>query len=736
VRDSKAMKAAGFRFAGGAAALALVFGASGITLAQQDGGMQAIRDAAAQSRATEQVDRVVTLYREGLEQREEKRSTGIEEAWAELDEHIAAADEAQAAGETQKRDVELSESLRVLNDLDVLKGEAGRPALEADPRFDAVVSRAEQAAREAEARGDWILANELYVRLDALFEDEGPYEAETDRLLRRLSMIRLYAPERLWELRNERRVLGGDDELPPHNPFGDSFEEKLQPIRSSMIVRALQNAAYRHIEGADMGAMVADGLSAVELFAETSDLREVFPGLADGGDRRAFLSELRALRREIEDKRSVTSADLASTVDRMLRLNRRTIDVMPQALLHEFGNGSMDDLDRYTAMIWPDEVKRFERSTQGRFTGVGIQIEMDDLFNVKVVTPLPGSPAQRAGIGAGDIITKVNGRSIVGFTLDQAVEVITGPEGTTVDLTVERGEGDEKRELSFELERRPIDLPTVKGWRKTGPGDGEWDWFIDRNAGIGYIRITNFAENTTSHFDAAVREMRDAGLNGLVLDLRFNPGGLLDQAVNIANRWVGSGLIVKTEGSGGVVTQREFAGRVPDARSLEDVPTAVLINEGSASASEIVSGSIQAYAREGRIDAWVIGENTFGKGSVQNVFPLDARGRAMMKLTTNYYKLRDDKLIHRREDAENWGIQPDLEVEMLPDQIIDALTLRRDADIFELDEEGRIIEDAERPDPDDLIEEGIDLQLQRAVLALHEARAGVVVSSLDQTAGK
>ena len=211
MRDSKAMKAAGSRFAGGAAALALVFGVSGITLAQQDGGMQAIRDAAAQSRATEQVDRVVTLYREGLEQREEKRSTGIEEAWAELDEHIAAADEAQAAGETQKRDVELSESLRVLNDLDVLKGEAGRPALEADPRFDPIVSRAEQAAREAEARGDWILANELYVRLDALFEDEGPYEAETDRLLRRLSMIRLYAPERLWELRNERRVLGGDD---------------------------------------------------------------------------------------------------------------------------------------------------------------------------------------------------------------------------------------------------------------------------------------------------------------------------------------------------------------------------------------------------------------------------------------------------------------------------------------------------------------------------------------------
>jgi carboxyl-terminal processing protease len=458
----------------------------------------------------------------------------------------------------------------------------------------------------------------------------------------------------------------------------------------------------------------------------TGELAEVLEGLRDENARGEFLSFVRKQRDEIrkrdaDSRRGVGLAELDLTISRMLAVNRFSVKLSEQALLHEFGNGAMSALDDYTAVIWPDEIKRFQRNTRGEFVGVGIQIEMDDLQNIRVVTPLEGTPAQRAGVQTGDLIKKVDGHSTVGFTLDQAVEVITGPKRTTVTLTVERGEGDEKREIDFELNRQRIELPTVRGWRKAQAGDeaDAWDWFVDEDAGIGYIRLTSFSDNTTDRFDEAVEIMRRRGLNGLILDLRFNPGGLLDEAVSISNRFIDDGMIVKTEDASGAVRSREFARRLPKNKRLDDIPVAVLINEGSASASEIVSGAIQAEAQlDGTLKATIVGRRSFGKGSVQNVFPLTADNSAMMKLTTQYYKLRGDKIIHRRPGASEWGIEPDIEVEMLPEQIIEAAKIRRDADVLALDENGRIINDPDRPDPDSLLEVGGDLQLQTALVVL------------------
>ena len=680
------------------------------------------------------LDRVVGLYEKAVGDRETTRNTKLDEAWAELDEHLVEAEKLTGADQARQRDHEISEAARVLVELDLLLGEPRRGELERDLRFRRTVATVEEAAEAAEERSDWLLASEMYVRLNALFESDKRYEEDAERLGRRLAMIRLYAPERLWDLTNERRLLREDEPLPPYNPFGDRFEDKLAPVTSRMIIQAVSQADFRHVEDASIGEMLRSGLDAIETFATTTDLAEVFEGLGSDRARAEFLGGIDALRKRLGERgHRISRRDISFTIENLLEINEATVEVMDEAVLHEFGNGAFTGLDRYTAIIWPDEIKRFERSTRGQFTGVGIQIEMDDLFNIKVVTPLPGSPAQKAGVGAGDIITKVNGRSTVGFTLDQAVEVITGPKGTTVDVTFERGEEQEDREeFTYTLSRTPIDLPTVKGWRKTGPGDNEWEWMVDQDAGIGYVRITGFSENTTDAFDTAVREMRRQGLSSLILDLRFNPGGLLDQAVSIANRFVSDGLIVKTEDRHGRVTQSEYARPLPANRSLRDIPVAVLINEGSASASEIVSGSIQAYAREGKIDAWVVGENSFGKGSVQQVFPLDARGRSMMKLTTQYYKLRDDRLIHRKPGSELWGVAPDIEIEMLPDQIVEAARLKRDADIFELDSAGNIIDDGDRPDVDDLINEGIDLQLHAALVKLFEEQSGVTVSALDE----
>ncbi|MEO1512938.1 MAG: S41 family peptidase, partial [Planctomycetota bacterium] len=389
---------------------------------------------------------------------------------------------------------------------------------------------------------DWLLANELYYRLSVLLEQEGAYRGDVKRLGSRLSMIRLYAPERFWEMRDERRRLEGLDPLPPYNPTGDRYDEKLEDVNERMLLVALQRAANQHLDHdrQTMGELLQSGLAALETFVTTPDLADTFPGLNDARKRREFLDGVAELSNTIADDEGVGFSDALRAVRRAIALNRATIGVDVEAIVHEFGNGSMSALDDYSAIIWPDEIRRFERSTRGEFVGVGIQIQLDELQNIKVVTPLEGTPAQKAGVRAEDRIVGVNGVSTVGFTLDQAVEVITGPRNTDVTLTIERGEGDDTERFDLNVDRRVINLPTVKGWRKTGPDDLDWDWFIDPDAGVGYVRITSFAENTTDAFDAAIRDMKrsESGLNALILDLRFNPGGLLDQAVSISNRFV------------------------------------------------------------------------------------------------------------------------------------------------------------------------------------------------------
>ena len=365
-----------------------------------------------------------------------------------------------------------------------------------------------------------------------------------------------------------------------------------------------------------------------------------------------------------------------------------------------------------------------------------MQIQYDELMRVKVVTPLEGTPAQRAGLHTDDIIIKVNGESTAGFTLDQAVDVITGPKNTKVSLTVEREVDGEKVEKDFDLIRMPIKLRSVKGWKRLGADEDDWDWFVDHKSGIGYVRLTQFTENTSSDLIRAVASMRKEGLNGLVLDLRFNPGGLLDQAVAVVGEFVTNGVVVTTENADGQRTGVEKTNG--SGGELADIPLAILINPGSASASEIVSGALQDYAGWGKIDAIVIGKRSFGKGSVQNAWPLPTRAQTILKVTTQYYRLPGGRLIHRRPGMTDWGIDPDYVVDMLPKQNAEAITIRRDADVLPLDENGNIIVSKDKPlaNPDDLLTKGIDLQLEAAIVllksrTLHVPEAAGVVGTLD-----
>ncbi len=680
--------------------------------------------AQADPRAAEYLQKSIDEFKAHLAQREQKRQESIDKASTELDEFLAKGDDP----------ISLSEALRVGNELEMLM--PSRDEFLNQPRVVQLVSTTERVAREKAEQGDWLIASELYARLDLLFENEDRYKAERRDLDMRLIQISMYSPKTFAEMRNDRRVAAGEDPFPAYNPIGDSWEIKIADVRMQTVLQAITRT-YNHVDDIPLSDVLVSGLTAVETLANTPELGSVFAGLADEKARTDFINEIDAIRARLVDRaQPVTRHDIYNVAESLIRANAMTVNIPGSALAHEFGNGAMGALDPYSQIIWPDELARFERATRGEFVGVGISIQLDEAQNIMVVTPLEGSPAQRAGVRPDDLIKKVNGQSTVGFTLDQAVDVITGPKGTSVKLTVERrNENDEPFSVDFELVRQVIELPTVKGWEKVGVGDDDWNWFVDPEAGVGYIRLTGFSEKTTAEFDRAIRAMRVQGLNGLVLDLRFNPGGLLDQAVEIASRFVNDGLIVRTEDGAGRTRDQQSARRVSDAVNVSDIPVVVLINEGSASASEIVSGAIQAHAEEGKIRALLVGRRSFGKGSVQNVFPIPGDENTLMKLTTQYYKLRTNHMIHRRPGATEWGISPDLTVDMLPDQEMEALLLRRDADVLPMDPDGKIITNAERPDPNRLLDEGMDLQLQAAVILLQSQEAPAIVSKMSQNTG-
>jgi carboxyl-terminal processing protease len=704
-----------------------------------------------------------------IAQREKDRTARITEVRADI---------TKALETKPETDVSLAKALRSTIELHMLS--IDKDAVLSEPSIKGMVSRSATAAHAAEQRGNVVSAGELFVLLDALLDVPGTYKEDVRRLLQRQEMLRLYAPELLYKQRQERQKAAGDDPLPEYNPFGDDWRSKLASIDASLIVRAI-GKTRQHVEQRPVNTLLTGGLDAIKTMVTTKDLQEAFKS-KDGAattrlaDEKARESMLAFIAREQADLAGrgerpgggqLDQVQVEELVSRLSRQNDETVKIPAQALLHEFGNGLMSKLDEFSAIIWPDELRRFEKNTQGRFVGIGVQIEYDELFNIRVVTPLEGTPAQRAGIHPKDIIQKVDGRNVLGLSLDQAVEVITGPEGTSVTLTLQReleqpgdqsatapkpeGKSDvkpdaakepgkageevkpaksnkPKQEVEVKVTRSVITVPTVKGWKREGVREDSWDWFIDSDNHIGYVRLLQFSESTSRELDRAVSEMKRQGLSGLILDLRFNPGGLLDQAVKVSRKFirVPDGPIVMTQIAGGMIEPPETTR--PSMATLADVPLVVLINEGSASASEIVSGALETYAHQGALDAVVLGGRSYGKGSVQNVWPIGINASAAMKVTTAYYMLPDKRIIHRRPGALAWGVEPDLKVEMLPKQTADALNLRRNADVIPLDEHGAVKPVAEKaaPDPDDLITKGIDLQLETGLMLL---RAKAVASA-------
>lgn len=647
--------------------------------------------------------------KDSIAKREELRTKRIDEVNTELDKALAA----------EMTDTNISKALVTALELHMLA--LDKNTVMHDPRVVNLIAKGESAAKAAEARGDWLNASLLYYRLYYLLDQKGRYEEDVQRLNRRLEILRLYAPKKLWELRIAQLKADGvaDEKLPPYNDRGADYQTKLKPVTMEMVVGAVHRAATQHVERTPWQKVLGGALHSVRLLAEMPDMQAAFPGLADEAQRTKFINAVKAQEEAVLADRGTTSVgDIWDQLALVVGTSDKTVRVPKEAIFHEFANGALDELDEFSAVIWPDEIIRFQKSTQGKFVGVGVQIELNEEQMVRVVTPLDGTPAYRAGVRSGDVIKSVDGRDVFGLSLDQVVEFITGPAGTPVTLGIERtGPDQQKTQIEKKLSRALIPLKSIKGWKRTGAAEDDWEWFVDPAAKIGYVRVTGFTDDTTADFQAAISQMLAKGMKGLVLDLRFNPGGLLDQAVSLANMWVDRGVIVSTQGASKQVESQKFA--APGKSVLGQIPTIVLINEGSASASEIVSGALQKYGHDGLIKCYVVGTRSYGKGSVQDVYRL-ADGQAAMKLTTQYYMLPDRRIIHRLPGAEKWGIEPDINVEMLPSQTTDMLVLRRNSDVLALDENGKLIVDEKSPTPDpaDLLTKGTDVQLQAALVLL------------------
>mgnify|MGYP003630923856 FL=1 len=310
-----------------------------------------------------------------------------------------------------------------------------------------------------------------------------------------------------------------------------------------------------------------------------------------------------------------------------------------QGMLEELG-------DPYTVFI-PAELERdFNKDMKGQYVGIGAEVILKDGW-LTIASPMDDSPAWKAGVMAEDKVIKIDGVSTEGYTINDSIDKLLGEPNTPVTITVERN----AIEQDITIVRDHIKVQAVKGFMRSEGGEGPWRYLIDDSNNIAYIRLTQFIPGCAADLKAAIdTATQNAGgeLGGLVLDLRYNPGGLLDEAVKIADLFLDKGVIVSTKGR----AHEDHSESAHKKGTLPNFPMVTLINSNSASASEILSGALSDHNR-----SIIIGARSFGKGSVQTVRPLES-GAGTLKMTEQYYYLPSGRLLHRRDDSTIWGVDP------------------------------------------------------------------------------
>jgi len=572
--------------------------------------------------------------------------------------------------------------------------------------------------KATEARGqlsvksaEWYDALSCYIALEDLLPDDTNYVKMVKTVTRHVHVLMMYggskaATQIAGNFAVETRIgavkpaeegsPGDEDTSDADESDQPDWREMVAHVDADMVEKVIGQLDLNYVSAVDYRQVTKGGLTSVKVLAETPQAGNSFPLLKDDAKRKGFLDAIDRQIRDVDTRDRVTHLDLILALNSVLHASEQTVNIPTEVLCVEFTDGFLDELDKFSSMIWPSDVANFEKQTMGHFYGIGVQISKDAGEPLKVVTPLAGTPAFEAGIQAGDLIVKVDGKLTEKMSIDKIIKLIMGDKGTTVELTIRRG-GSEK---PYKIVRDEIQIHTVKGWRCL-PDNREWDYLVDPESKIAYIRVTQFTNDTDDNIAAVLAKCKKDGVTSVIMDLRFNPGGLLRSARDVSNEFLRSGRIVSTRGRH---TRPADLNAGPDG-NFPDGDLIVLVNQYSASAAEIVSGALQDWKR-----ARIVGQRSYGKGSVQNVISLSSHS-ALLKLTTAHYYLPKGRLLHRSPGAKDWGVDPDVEVFLSPRETRRWLDIRRKTDILQDGGQVQLASDLAR-------QYEVDTQLSTAVLML------------------
>ena len=525
-----------------------------------------------------------------------------------------------------------------------------------EPFVKEVINKSLSRCGSYEKNGDWLdsLSN-CYGRLLALYKENKTYsdyaETLTDKELIKLSLTDSPCENR------DLRYKGVDKE---------------------MFARTIKGLDLNYVSILNYNDMAQKSLTRsrllVDVIRTVPELQKQFASAMDQAKYSAWsvgLDELSA---------QVTNSPLGITMDKFLvmfdqvvALNKSTIALPQEILIVHFTEAALASLDPYTNLVWPQQVEEFKKNMTNEFSGIGVEISKAD-GPLKVASLLPDTPAYTSGMDAGDEITAIDGTSTKDMPIGCAVKMITGPANTKVTLTI-RPVGEQKTK-DISIKRAKIVVPTVRGWQRQS--DGQWKYMLDETSGIGYIHVTGFSEKTSEDLEKVLDQLEAKGLKGLIIDLRYNPGGYLETAISIVDKFVERGLIVRTQPRFGWATYAS----AKEAGTHPNYPLAILINGGSASASEIVAGAFKDPMHQRAV---LVGSRTYGKGSVQTIG--SAGDGAQLKYTMAYYHLPSGQRVESRSEMEkldrkDWGVGADVEVELTSEEIKKMIDFQRDNDVL------------------------------------------------------
>ena len=519
----------------------------------------------------------------------------------------------------------------------------------------AVTAQAISKASEFESEGRWTDAYAVcYYWLRNLYKDNSDYKKHADNLVEK-GELELALMDDGCDMTSEQRHSG---------------------IKSEMFIRAVRAMNLNYVSMIDYGEMANEALDRCLVISEV--LRKSKKKLAytiDPEQADKWVGGIEMIKNPLKDSLVAVTKDRFERIfDEVLALNKVTIGLPEEVVVAQFSEAALKSLDPYTAIYWPSQIEEFEKNMTQQFSGIGVEISKATGV-LKIVSLLPDTPAYTSGLDADDEILFVDGESTKDMTIYCAVDKITGPTGTDVTLTIQHANSEETEDIT--ITRGKIVVPPLRGWQRDEAAG--WRYIIDPVDKIGYIRLTAFTENTVPDMEEVLTKLENEGLAGLILDLRFNSGGYLKSAAQVADMFIESGLIVRSQPRWSIPAY-EVAHK---KGTRPDYPLVVLINGSSASASEIVAGALQdaKYRR-----ATLVGGRTYGKGSVQVVVP-HTGGGSQLKYTMAYYHLPSDqqvknRYIVEREGREDWGIAPDVEVELKPKELRKLIDVQRANDVL------------------------------------------------------